>query len=338
MRVGLNPHKDKPIVSVDYTYQVVIPVYIPHFNDYFKESFQVLKLCLESLFKTVCKKTYITLVNNGSCAIVKEYLDELSLEGKINEVIHTSNIGKINAILKGVVGHSTELVTISDADVLFLPNWQRETIKVFNQLEKVGVVGIVPQFCTFKSKCENIIFENLFSRKLKFLPVKNQEALIRFYDSIGWKRDYNKDYLKYTLGLELNSECKVILGSGHFVSTFRRVALKEIETYLPFKLGGPSEEYIDGLPLDYDLWRVTTYDNYAYHMGNVVEDWMLTIDYENHDKHKENGIQDIKAITNTCKKWFQFRNKIFKYLFMNKTILSFFYKKWGLPSASVKNY
>lgn len=50
MRVGLNPNKDKIIENTDFFHQVIVPVYIPHQNDYFKDSFQILKFCLESLF------------------------------------------------------------------------------------------------------------------------------------------------------------------------------------------------------------------------------------------------------------------------------------------------
>ena len=337
MRIGYNPHRDQPLPDNDYFHQVVIPVYIPHFENYFKESFQVLQLCLESLFQTVHNKTFITLVNNGSCDVVKDFLNQLYIEGKVHEVIHTTNIGKVNAILKGLVGHKMELVTISDADVLFLANWQNETVKVFNKVSKVGVVGIVPQFCSFKSKSENTIMANLFTNKLQFIPVKNPKAMIRFYDSIGWDRNYNEDYLKYTLGLNLEPEFKVILGSGHFVSTFKRTVLQNIDSFLPFKLGGPSESYLDGLPLDYDFWRVTTYDNYAYHIGNVPEDWMWEIVKTSHNNVVTELDVNFEQIKNK-KKWFRVRNKMFKSLMLNKIIMPLLYKKWGLPQKSIKNF
>ena len=338
MRIGLNPHKDQPITDAAFLHQVVMPVYIPNFEGYFEKSFEVLKLSLQSLFQTVHDKTCITIVNNGSCEAIVMYLNQLFQEGKIHEVIHTSNIGKVNAILKGLVGHDTELVTITDADVLFLPNWQSETIKVFRYIPKTGVVGIVPQFCNFKGKSENVLLANLFSKKLQFLAVKNKEALMHFYDSIGWKRDYNSDYLKYTLGLNISEDFKVIIGSGHFVSTYKRAAIQQIKTYIPFKLGGPSEGYLDSLPLAQDYWRLTTYDNFAYHIGNVPEEWMYDI------VNKEKGIpleevnysfQTNKAVNPT---WILFRNKLFRKIIMNKIVLPLFYKKWGLPKESIKKY
>ena len=52
MRLGFNPHKDKKQIKSDYFHQVVIPVYIPNEEGYFKDSFVILQYCLQSLFKT----------------------------------------------------------------------------------------------------------------------------------------------------------------------------------------------------------------------------------------------------------------------------------------------
>ena len=338
MRIGLNPHKDQPITDAAFLHQVVMPVYIPHFEGYFEKSFEVLKLSLQSLYQTIHDKTYITIVNNGSCEDVVRFLNQLLQEGKIHEVIHTTNIGKVNAILKGLVGHNAELVTITDADVLFLPNWQSETLKVFRTIPQAGVVGIVPQFCGFKGKSENTLLANLFSKKLKFLPVHNKEALIHFYDSIGWKRDYNPDYLQYTLGLDYSKDFKVIIGSGHFVSTYKRAVFDEVKTYIPFKLGGISESYLDALPLTFDYWRLTTYDNFAYHIGNVPEEWM----YDIVNKEKGTPLEEVNYDFPTSKvvnaTWVAFRNKLFRRIIMNQIVKPFLYKKWGLPKESIKKY
>lgn len=199
MRIGFNPHKDKLNEKIAYNHQIIIPVYIPNQEGYFKDSFQVLKICLESLFKTIHSSTFITIVNNGSCREVVSYLDELFATSKINELIHTENIGKLNAILKGLAGNEIELVTIADCDVMFLENWQMETIAVYNNFPKTGVVGLVPQYKTFGYCCGNVIVENLFSKKLSFTKLKNLEALKKFYFSIGWGEYLDNENLGLTL-------------------------------------------------------------------------------------------------------------------------------------------
>ena len=119
MRIGFNPYKDQVLFKSDYLHQIIIPVFIPNQEGYFKDSFAILKLCLDSLLATVHGKTFITVVNNGSDIIVVNYLDSLLKEKKIQELIHTQNIGKLNAILKGMAGNNIELITIADSDVMF---------------------------------------------------------------------------------------------------------------------------------------------------------------------------------------------------------------------------
>ncbi|KAB1067026.1 glycosyltransferase family 2 protein [Tamlana haliotis] len=336
MRVGFNPNKDKEIDQVEYTHQVIMPVHIPHFEGYFKDSFKILEYSLESLFKTSHKNTYITVVNNGSCEEVKNFLNSLFHQDLIHELIHTICIGKLNAILKGVVGNRIELVTISDADVLFLPNWQQETVKIFENVPKAGVVGIVPQFKMFEANCGNVLFDTFFSKKLKFLPVKNPDALALFYKSIGWANDYNQDYLKYNLGLDLSEDFKVLVGSGHFVATYKKDMFDEVKSYLGYKLGGLSEAYLDKSSLKKDYWRLTTQDNYAYHMGNTLEDWMET-DYpvKNTQQVTHSGFSKRKPMSHFM---FFLKNRLFSKFISIPFLYKCFLRSKGLPKAMINKY
>jgi len=337
LRVGYNPSKDQKNGESQYIHQVIIPVYVPNHEGYFKDSFAILKLCLESLFATVHKKTFITIANNGSDRIVADYLDELLSQNKIQELIHSENIGKLNAIVKGLAGSNIELVTISDSDVMFLSNWQSETVKVFNHIPNAGVVGIVPQFKMYESYCGNVLFDNLCSRKLRFIPVKNKYDLIRFYDSIGWDRSYNQDYLEFNLGLEINSDINVLIGSGHFVATYKKDIFEEIPSYFNYKMGGESEGYLDKIPLKKDYWRLTTQDNYAYHMGNVLEDWML---------EKLNSVEkeDVDFQLNSLKKkdlnkaLYFVKNRLFTKFISIKWIVKLFLKWKKLPDSMIRKY
>jgi hypothetical protein len=187
----------------------------------------------------------------------------------------------------------------------------------------------------FKSKSGNIIFDNLFNKKLRFIPIKSPEALVHFYDSIGWDRSYNADFLKYSLGLEMN-KTTVYVGSGHFVATYKKQMFQEMKSYLNYKLGGNSEDYLDMMPLKYDYWRVTTYDNYAFHMGNVYEDWMSEIKHEVTSRIKidSNFAHHKLASTYTV----LLKNRIFSKFLGFEFISRLFYRWKKLPKAMVKNY
>lgn len=335
MRIGSNPHKDQPLNQSDYSHQIVIPVYIPNQEGYFKDSFKIFKICLESLFSTIHDKTYITVVNNGCGDFVKIYLDELLQVNKIQELIHSQNIGKINAVFKGLSGNNIPLVTITDADVLFLSDWQTETMNIFSNIPKAGVVGIVPQLQMYKSLSGNVIFDNLFNKHLQFLPIKNPEGIIHFYESIGWGRDYNPDYLKFGLGLEFES-FKCFIGAGHFVATYKKDMFEEIKTFLDYKLGGTSEAYLDKAPLKKDYWRLSTQGNHAYHMGNVYEDWMEA-------PLKKDSLSDYSNIHFTKRKKinpisFFIKNRIIKKLITFKWLLKLFFRWKKLPKEMIETY
>ena len=278
MRVGFNPNKDKVLPKSDYTHQVIVPVYIPHQNDYFKDSFQILQLCLESLFKTCHAKTYITVVNNGSCVEVVNYLNQLHQEVKIQEVIHTTAIGKLNAILKGLSGHQFPLITITDADVLFVNHWQKATYEVFEAFPKAGVVSTTPSSKVLKQYTGNVIVSNLFSKKLNFKNVINPNAMMMFAKSIGNEDFYNATHLKKVLTIT-NKNISAVIGAGHFVATYRGSVFDLLNNrYSHFSLGGTSEAlFLDKPVNDLGYWRLSTNDNYTYHMGNVKENWMQTI-------------------------------------------------------------
>jgi hypothetical protein len=336
MRIGYNPNKDQQQEQATYIHQVVIPVYIPNQEGYFRDSFKILQLCLNSLFATIHDKTFVTIVNNGSAGFIQDYLDELLKGDKIQELIVTHNIGKLNAILKGLAGNNIELVTISDADVLFLSNWQTETIKIFSQLPKVGVVGIVPQFKSYGNNCGNLIFDNFFNTNFKFIRVKNKNAMIRFYESIGWGRDYNQDYLEYNLGLEIAPDLKVYAGSGHFVATYKKDIFQEITSYLGYKLGGNSEAYLDFAPLKKGYWRVTTHDNYAFHLGNTLEDWMkMETMADNYDECVDFNFEKRKKVSAIS---YFIKNKLFTKFISIKWTMELFLKWKKLPREMIKNF
>ena len=225
MRVGFNPHKDKTQTKSDYFHQVIIPVYIPNQEGYFKDSFEILKLCLDSLFKTIHDKTCITIVNNGSCIEVVAYLNDLFHKNKIQEVIHTTNIGKLNAVLKGISGNSFPLITVSDADVLFLNGWQEASYSVFDAFPKTGAVCPTPSSRSLRTYTANVYWDLFFSNKLKCTPVVNPDALKMFGLSVGDANFYNPIQLKKYLTVT-NEDKKAVVGAGHFVTTYRAASLQ----------------------------------------------------------------------------------------------------------------
>ncbi|WP_310557752.1 glycosyltransferase family 2 protein [Flavobacterium sp.] len=298
MRIGDNPNKFSGEQVKHYAHQVIIPVYILDEEGYFKDSFTIFQLCLQSLLVTTHSNTYITIVNNGSGKKVVDYLNGLAAENKIQEVIHTTNIGKINAVLKGIVGVRADIVTISDQDILFKENWQSATFDVFNSFENVGVVGLIPMFTSYKSYSAPIIFDFLFSKRLGFTAVKNRDDMVRFYDSIWIGRPYDPKALETYLTLKAENGTYAVVGSGHVVASYRKSVFDSLNrSFTNDLLSGVSDrDYLDLPPLKLGYYRLTTHDNYAYHMGNGFENWMQQFYESIAGKAKPAAVQLLKSI------------------------------------------
>ncbi|WP_026726849.1 glycosyltransferase family A protein [Flavobacterium sasangense] len=337
MRVGFNPNKDKVLPKSDYTHQVVVPVYIPHQNDYFKDSFQILQLCLESLFKTCHDKTYITVVNNGSCIEVVNYLNQLQQELKIQEVIHTSAIGKLNAILKGLSGHQFPLITITDADVLFINHWQKATYEIFEAFPKAGIVSPSPNPKMLRYYTANVIGTTFFSKKATFTSVKAKEDMIAFAKSIGNESLYKPVHLEKQLTITKEST-SALIGAGHFVATYKGVSFNKLkQRFSKFSLGGDSEEFLLDKPAtDLGLWRLSTQNNYAFHLGNVKEEWMqdkldtLLSDVSIVENVVDNSV--YSGVTNV------FLMKFFSRLIFRKPFWQLYLRYKGLTPEEAKLY
>ncbi len=338
MRIGQNPSKEQPVPEQDQFHQVILPVYIPTLEGYYENSFEVLKLCLTSLFKTCHTHTFITVVNNGCCKEVQLYLEYLFKEGQIHELNQTTNIGKLNAILKGLCGHRFPLITIADADTLFLTGWQNATYEIFEKFPKAGVVGLTPQFKMYHGHCSNVLFDLFFSKQLRFESVKNPEALVHFYNSIGWDDDYNKNYLEQALVVNSNEETALV-GAGHYAATYNGGLFPSIPSFLNAKLGRNTEQYLDDLPLHFGLWRLTTTNNFAYHMGNTPQDWM---------KNQVEGLKpesanlkmkiEIRELHSVSKLENFIKHKLFFKVFKLPLVYRWWLKFRGLPKEMIKKY
>ncbi|OYX85750.1 MAG: hypothetical protein B7Y83_03710 [Flavobacteriales bacterium 32-34-25] len=340
MRKGKNPSKNIKLQPNESQHRVIIPLYIPNEEDYYKGAFTIFKYCLDSVQKTASSYLKVSVISNGSCNAVHTKLVDLQQQGLIDElIIEKEPIGKINSILKALRTAQERLITITDADVLFDNGWEQAVVEVFEAFPKAGAVSPVPVFRTHLRLTANIWFRYFFSDKLQFRPVKNPEAMTKFANSIGWP--WLDIKYKDVIGtLQAKNGTIAVLGCSHFVVTYKR----EVFDALPkenskYQLGGDSEFiYTDEPVLKMGGYRLATYDNYAYHMGNVFEDWM---------KDKSNTLESIEKKTISYKYLEKLKpakfnyfvtEKLFKKLFTIKSFYKFALKSKGLSIEQIKNY
>jgi hypothetical protein len=338
MRLGSNPKKMEKL-QADKKHQVIVPVHIPNFEGYYKDSYKILDLCLVSINKTCHDETFLTVVNNGSHGEIALYLQEQFQEGKIHELIHTDKIGKNNAILKALKGHYFKYITVADADVLFLNGWQEETMKVFKAFPKTGVVGLTPQVRSYFYCAWNVLFDNLLSKSLAFSNVKNPGALKEFLKSIGWKGNYNKDFLRYILTIQDKKGFKAVVGSGHYVATYKRCSISHDTHFEIDELLSPKydRELLDKPGQRNGSWRLTTEDNYAYHMGNVYEPWMSDFVNKLGSFNEERPDYNYNPLSISWLAYF-IKNHLIRKLLQQRYIEFLFLRLKGLPKDVADTY
>jgi hypothetical protein len=340
MRQGENISRNKKLELVEAEHRVIIPLYIPHENDYYKDAFQIFEMCLHSIIKTSSSQIKISVISNGSSNPVNNKLINLYLDGHINElIIEREPIGKINSILKALRTADERLITITDADVMFLNNWEEAVVNVFKAFPKAGMVSPVPVFRTQLRHTSNIWFDYLFSKRLKFTPVKNPEDLTRFANSIGWS--YLNDKVKDVIAtITSKNNTIAVVGNSHFVGTYKNEVFKTLpKDNSTFKLGGNSEQLYTDMPvIKSGGYRLATNDNFAYHLGNTLEDWML--EKYNALKVTPKNELDLAQLQFLKSNWFIYvlKFKLFKKLLFYKFFKKWIYKQKGLNKKQLKTF
>lgn len=331
MRLGINPQKLKRKTTLATDHRVVVVVYIPNEKGFYQDSFDVFKLCLDSLRATINSNVAVTIVNNGSHKKVSAFLNLYLEEKKIDTLIsHNSNIGKIDALIGGARGAREKYITLADSDILFVKGWQEKVEEVFSNFTNVGSVSPIP-VRTGLYYCTSSVLKQILFRKIKFMYTPIPENFInynRYLQSINWDLETldNKNW-----PVVEEKGIRAIIGSGHQVLTIDREILFRTTPSNPSLtlVGNLSEQnYID-VPIDKaGKLRLSTYNNYAFHMGNKLESWMIELQeinvecIDNNKKYTETANASPNLFNSKIKnKWYGL-NKM-----MTKKMFSFFYSE-----------
>src|SRR5947209_19931988 len=118
MRQGERPVETKAMLPAFPSHRVIIPVYIPNIEGYYKEALEILTLCLESLHCTAGVRTCVTVVSNNASKEVLAQLQRYYDAGSVDQIVmNRCNRGKVDAVLSVARGAFEDFITISDCDV-----------------------------------------------------------------------------------------------------------------------------------------------------------------------------------------------------------------------------
>lgn len=329
MRIGANPQKSERKITLTTHHRIIVVVYIPNEEGFYEHSFEVFKTCLNSLISTINLQAAITVVNNGSHEKVSDFLNLYLKEKKIDTLIsHNTNIGKIDALIGAARGAREKYITLTDADILFVTEWQEKVEEIFFKFSNVGSVSPIPVREGIYFGTSSVLKQIVF-RKIKFRSMsipENFKAYNRYLESINWDLEGKEDN---RWNVVESNNCKANIGSGHQVLTIDRDILFETVPTKPSLtlVGGTSEnDYVDFSIDKANKLRLSTYHNYAYHMGNKLENWMVDLQNNNENVDLNNKTELNTQSTDLHHNWFydksfELKKKIVKKLFNT------FYKK-----------
>jgi len=324
MRLGMNPQKESKKIQLKFQHRLIIVVFIPSLEGYYKNVLEVFKLCLESAITTTDSNCAITVVNNASCLELEYYLNSKLEEGTIDTVVHyKENIGKIDALIGAARASREPIITVSDVDILFKQGWQVETERIFMKIENVGSVAPIPCSRFVNYETSSTLSKILLGKvKFKYQSIpENHLAHNKFLQGFHWQLETDEN-IKWPV-LESNG-VKAIVGSGHQILSMRRELFFTTVPQEPsLTLVGNHSEYLYcDQPINYSGgMRLATYHNYAYHMGNNVEDWMQEVQEENIKdlETKKKDSVDLKLPAFRPKKpnkvWYKIKKRIVHKLF-----------------------
>jgi hypothetical protein len=140
-RVGMNPARGQPSGYQPARITLAMLTYLPYQAGYFEQRFAVTRLSLESLIANTPEPHDLIVFDNGSCPEMVDYLRRLRDEGHIQYLLLSSrNVGKIGALQIIFRAAPGEIIAYSDDDILFLPGWLPEHLKLLETYPKVGLV------------------------------------------------------------------------------------------------------------------------------------------------------------------------------------------------------
>lgn len=145
MRIGQNPAKAIELVDQPQKVTLAVVNYIPFLSGYYAESLDVLKLCLDSIWRNTDQPYDLLIFDNASCVEVRQFLHEMHEQGSIQYLILSDkNIGKSGAwnfIFGAAPG---EYVAYTDNDLYFYPGWLSVLLNVLETFPQAGMVTGMP--------------------------------------------------------------------------------------------------------------------------------------------------------------------------------------------------
>jgi hypothetical protein len=140
-RVGMNPARGHKTDYIPARVTVAVLTHLPDTAGYFRERFDVTRLCINSIIANTSIPYDLMVVDNGSCSMLVDFLCDLHEKGFIGYLLLSrENIGKIGALQMLTRAAPGEIIAYTDDDIYFMPGWLEAHLKLIDTYPKVGMV------------------------------------------------------------------------------------------------------------------------------------------------------------------------------------------------------
>ncbi|MDD2922559.1 MAG: glycosyltransferase family A protein [Anaerolineales bacterium] len=196
MRKGQNPAKFVKDVPRPERITVALLNYIPFLSGFYAEALDVLKASLDSMRKDAGLPFDLMIFDNGSCQEARDFLVGEKEAGRIQYLILSEkNMGKGGAWNMALGGAPGEIISYTDSDVLFYPNWLKASVELLETYPNVGMVTARP-FRTPEKFLQSSIAWAKENAELKEGDILPYEWFYEFSTTLGFSDDELKKNIR----------------------------------------------------------------------------------------------------------------------------------------------